>query len=39
MKLELPALRLADKLYRILIEQGHSRLGTQALYKFYEAAE
>jgi 3-hydroxyisobutyrate dehydrogenase len=39
MKLELPGLRLADKLYRILIEQGHSRLGTQALYKFYEERE
>jgi 3-hydroxyisobutyrate dehydrogenase len=38
MKLELPALRLAVKLYRILIEQGHSRLGTQALYKFYGGA-
>lgn len=35
MKLELPGLRLAHKLYRIMIEQGHSRLGTQALYKFY----
>lgn len=36
MKLELPGLRLAHKLYRNLIEQGHARLGTQALYKFYE---
>jgi 3-hydroxyisobutyrate dehydrogenase len=37
MKLDLPALALARKLYVGLVEQGHSRLGTQALFKHYEA--
>ncbi|HXD40651.1 MAG TPA: NAD(P)-dependent oxidoreductase [Ramlibacter sp.] len=35
MKLELPGLALARKLYGVLVEQGHARLGTQALYKYY----
>ena len=36
MKLELPGLALARKLYLSLVEQGHhARLGTQALYKYY----
>jgi 3-hydroxyisobutyrate dehydrogenase len=35
MKLELPGLALARKLYMVLVEQGHARLGTQALYKYY----
>jgi 3-hydroxyisobutyrate dehydrogenase len=37
MQLDLPALALARKLYAGLVEQGHSRLGTQALFKHYEA--
>ena len=37
MKLELPALALARKLYTTLVEQGHGRLGTQALSKYYGA--
>jgi 3-hydroxyisobutyrate dehydrogenase len=37
MKLDLPALALARKLYVGLVEQGHARLGTQALFKHYEA--
>jgi 3-hydroxyisobutyrate dehydrogenase len=35
MKLELPGLALARKLYMVLVEQGHARLGTQAMYKYY----
>jgi 3-hydroxyisobutyrate dehydrogenase len=35
MKLELPGLALARKLYLVLVEQGHARLGTQALFKYY----
>jgi 3-hydroxyisobutyrate dehydrogenase len=35
MKLELPGLALARKLYMALVEQGHARLGIQALYKYY----
>jgi 3-hydroxyisobutyrate dehydrogenase len=37
MQLDLPALALARKLYTELAEQGHGRLGTQALFKHYEA--
>jgi len=37
MQLDLPALALARKLYTGLAEQGHGRLGTQALFKHYEA--
>ncbi|MDF2462365.1 MAG: beta-hydroxyacid dehydrogenase, 3-hydroxyisobutyrate dehydrogenase [Ramlibacter sp.] len=37
MQLDLPALALARKLYTGLVDQGHSRLGTQALFKHYEA--
>jgi 3-hydroxyisobutyrate dehydrogenase len=37
MQLELPALALARKLYQELLEQGHGRLGTQALFKHYGA--
>jgi 3-hydroxyisobutyrate dehydrogenase len=37
MELELPGLALSRKLYARLIEQGHGRLGTQALYKSYGA--
>jgi len=37
MQLDLPALALAHKLYTGLAEQGHGRLGTQALFKHYEA--
>lgn len=36
-QLDLPALALARKLYTELAEQGHGRLGTQALFKHYEA--
>ena len=36
MQLDLPALALARKLYAELARQGHSRLGTQALFKHYE---
>lgn len=35
MKLDLPGLALARKLFTGLVEQGHSRLGTQALIKHY----
>ncbi len=35
MKLEMPGLALARKLYEDLAQQGHSRLGTQALIKHY----
>jgi 3-hydroxyisobutyrate dehydrogenase len=35
MKLELPGLELADRLYRKLAEQGGENDGTQALYKLY----
>lgn len=34
--LELPGLSQAKKLYVRLVEQGHGRLGTQALFKHYE---
>jgi 3-hydroxyisobutyrate dehydrogenase len=37
MQLDLPALALARKLYTELAEQGHGRLGTQALFKHYVA--
>ncbi len=37
MQLDLPALALARKLYTELAAQGHGRLGTQALFKHYEA--
>lgn len=37
MQLDLPALALARKLYQELAEQGHGRLGTQALFKHYGA--
>ncbi|HWP13603.1 MAG TPA: NAD(P)-dependent oxidoreductase, partial [Ramlibacter sp.] len=37
MNLELPGLALARKLYMVLVEKGHARLGTQALYKYYGA--
>ncbi len=37
MQLDLPGLTLARKLYEDLAQQGHSRLGTQALIKHYEA--
>lgn len=37
MQLDLPALALARKLYEELVQQGHGRLGTQALFKHYEA--
>ena len=37
MHLDLPALALARKLYGELAQQGHGRLGTQALIKHYEA--
>jgi 3-hydroxyisobutyrate dehydrogenase len=37
MKLELPGLALSRKLYAKLVEQGHARLGTQALYKHYDS--
>jgi 3-hydroxyisobutyrate dehydrogenase len=36
MQLDLPALALARKLYEELAQQGHARLGTQALFKHYE---
>jgi 3-hydroxyisobutyrate dehydrogenase len=36
MKLDLSALALARKLYEELAQQGHARLGTQALFKHYE---
>lgn len=36
MQLNLPALALARKLYEELAQQGHARLGTQALFKHYE---
>jgi 3-hydroxyisobutyrate dehydrogenase len=36
MKLDLPGLALARKLYVELVERGHARLGTQALFKYYE---
>ena len=35
MQLDLPALALAHKLYEELAQQGHGRLGTQALFKHY----
>ena len=35
MKLDLPGLALADKLYRRLAESGGENDGTQALYKLY----
>lgn len=35
MQLEMPGLTLARKLYEDLAQQGHSRLGTQALIKHY----
>ena len=35
MQLDLPALTLARKLYKELAQQGHGRLGTQALIKHY----
>jgi 3-hydroxyisobutyrate dehydrogenase len=35
MTLQLPGLALARTLYLVLVEQGHARLGTQALYKYY----
>lgn len=35
MRLDLPALTLARKLYEELAQQGHGRLGTQALIKHY----
>ena len=35
MELHLPGLALARKLYLNLVEQGHARLGTQALFKYY----
>jgi len=37
MQLDLPALALARRLYEKLAQQGHGRLGTQALFKHYEA--
>jgi 3-hydroxyisobutyrate dehydrogenase len=37
MQIDLPALALARKLYQELAEHGHSRLGTQALFKHYGA--
>lgn len=37
MQLDLPALALARSLYEELAQQGHGRLGTQALFKHYEA--
>jgi 3-hydroxyisobutyrate dehydrogenase len=37
MKLDLPALAQARKLYGSLMERGFSRNGTQALIKHYEA--
>jgi 3-hydroxyisobutyrate dehydrogenase len=37
MQLDLPALALARQLYEELVQQGHGRLGTQALFKHYEA--
>lgn len=37
MKIELPGLALARKLFEGLAQQGHSRLGTQALIKHYGA--
>lgn len=37
MQLDLPALALARKLFEELAQQGHGRLGTQALFKHYEA--
>ncbi len=36
MKLDLPALALARKLFGLLADQGLGRLGTQALYKYYD---
>ena len=36
MKLDLPALALARKLLGLLADRGMSRLGTQALYKYYD---
>ena len=36
MQLDLPALALARKLFEELAQQGHGRLGTQALFKHYE---
>lgn len=35
MQLELPALALARQLFEALAQQGHGRLGTQALFKHY----
>ena len=35
MKLDLPALALARKLYATLVERGLGRLGTQALAQYY----
>jgi len=35
MQLELPALALARQLFEELAQQGHGRLGTQALFKHY----
>ena len=37
MKLDLPALALARRLYTELAQKGHGRLGTQSLFKRYEA--
>ena len=37
MKLDLPALTMARKLYAELAHNGHGRLGTQALFKHYAA--
>lgn len=37
MQLDLPALALARRLYEEMAQQGHGRLGTQALFKHYEA--
>jgi 3-hydroxyisobutyrate dehydrogenase len=37
MQLDLPVLALARRLYEELAQQGHGRLGTQALFKHYEA--
>lgn len=39
MHLDLPGLELAYKLYRRLADQGGEDLGTQALYKLYEAGD
>lgn len=37
MQLDLPVLALARRLYEEMAQQGHGRLGTQALFKHYEA--